>query len=293
MTIAYHIIAPPGYDDTIAATFQEVDDRFNKWNPHSEVAYFNQAPPHEKIPLSPSLYRLLCLTDQMVQATEGLFDPTVEPLLRHWKEALAQHRTPSDLDTFPFGWQHVHFMETHWWKDCEGIALDLSGIAKGYTVDLLIERVLDPHVFVEWGGEIRAKGHHPSGRPWRVAITGTTLELELNNQAIATSGNYEQAWETADQTFTHILNPSTRSLLPVTSSRSISVLAPTCAEADALATAALLTNETFTERFPAFTFYFFDNKELNPVSDSPIPDPPAARNTLHSADGLVHPKDQS
>src|SRR5205807_7438864 len=101
-------------------------------------------------------------------------------------------------------------------------ALDLGGIAKGYAVDLLIERLkkLGFHdVFVEWGGEVKAIGKHPQGRNWAVYITNlddldpehALAYVPLKEQAIATSGDYMQEWhvEKSNTTYFHVFDPKT------------------------------------------------------------------------------------
>ncbi|MBN4066634.1 FAD:protein FMN transferase [Simkania negevensis] len=107
------------------------------------------------------------------------------------------------------------------------------------------------------GGEIRTQGSHPSGRRWRVSIRDARSEadnegiatLEMDNQAIATSGDYLQNWSVKDDdatvhTYSHIINPKTLIPLKVEADRitSVTVVAPTCAMADGLATALMLFN---------------------------------------------------
>jgi len=137
------------------------------------------------------------------------------------------------------------------------VSLDLGGIAKGYGVDLILENLNQAgfsDVFVEWGGEIRASGKHPEGRPWRIFISRlenndphlAIAHLDLVDQAIATSGDYLQNWTIEKDgncsTFFHIIDPVTLHPLqkqPL-SIASTSVVAPTCALADGLATVAMM-----------------------------------------------------
>ena len=112
---------------------------------------------------------------------------------------------------------------------------------------------------MEWGGEIRTAGTHPEGRPWRVFISrlgnpdpSTAIDtLDLNDMSLATSGDYHQSWKVTDGTgehrYTHVIDPRTHQAVEVgpQTIASVSVLAPKCMVADALATAAMLspTNE--------------------------------------------------
>jgi len=116
-------------------------------------------------------------------------------------------------------------------------AVDLGGIAKGHAVDLaarvLRERGLF-HALVNAGGDLVAMGVDGAGEPWRVGVrapddaTEIVEVLEVRDAAVATSGTYLQG--------PHLLDPRTGA--PVrTATRSLTVQAPTCMDADAAATA--------------------------------------------------------
>lgn len=269
MTIDYRIIIGKNLDSQenknaqkiIDSTFEEVNAIYNKWNPHSELSRLNRLPAAAKVTLSPELARLLQQTDEIVQLTEGRFDPTIEPLQALWKNKLAQGQIPSqaEIDALApaVGWDKIHFQGGFFYKDHTLTSLDLGGIAKGLCVDLLVERLNKagfPDVFVEWGGEIRASGHHPDDRPWNIFISRlgdsnpehAIATLSLNDQAIATSGDYLQNWTVwiADSpvTYFHIIDPKSYHPLIINneSAASASVMAPTCTLADGLATAAMM-----------------------------------------------------
>jgi thiamine biosynthesis lipoprotein len=230
----------------IERTFSEIDQIYNNWNPESEISQLNALKAHETVPISSELYLFLQKVGTLVQTTEGRFDPTVEPLCQLWKTALQSGSLPDPEKIATcraaVGWHLLHFENRCFWKEHSLTACNFGGVAKGYGVDLLVERLQDAgyrHLFVEWGGEVRSTGDHPQGRPWKVAIIGL-YPIDLSDQAIATSGSYIQHWEVDGITYTHIINPQTLQPLnpsPITSS---SVIASSCCEADALATAGML-----------------------------------------------------
>ncbi len=250
----------------MADTFSEVDRVYNKWNPHSELSRLNSLKGGLKTPLSPALARLLQETDRIVQLSGGRFDPTIEPLQQLWKQKLQEGILPNAAELAAvaptIGWQKIHFDADSFYKDHDNIQLDLGGIAKGLCIDLLVERLNAagyPNLYVEWGGEIRASGRHPENRPWTVFISRmgdsdpkqALATLYLQDQAIATSGDYQQNWslrlENSDgsrktTTFFHIYDPQTLRPLETTrtSIASASVVAKTCVFADGLATTAML-----------------------------------------------------
>lgn len=266
MTMDYRILVGASLTkqqiDTIQSlitnTFDEIDHTYNKWNPLSEVSFLNRLAANEHYPLSEGMYRLLQDTDRIVILSQGRFDPTIEPLQELWKNSLKNGKTPSNNEIESvkavIGWNKIHFRDGIFSKKHNDIKLDLGGIAKGLCVDLLTERLNAlgyRHVYIEWGGEIRASGRHPAGRPWTIFISRfgdkspdqAIATLPLQDQSIATSGDYLQFWTLDDgTTYSHIIDPRTYQPILVTphSIGSASVMAKKCAIADGLATAAML-----------------------------------------------------
>lgn len=301
MTIPYSIIIGGRLSNkdtqsvfqVIHSTFAEVNDIYNKWNPKSELSRLNDLKAGVRVPLSPQLEHLLSLTNHIVELSDGRFDPTIDPLQKLWadKFILGEEPSPAEIQKIvpAIGWNKIHFANGIFYKDNDLTRLDLGGIAKGYCVDLLVERLNKTgfaNVFVEWGGEIRASGQHPDNRPWKVFISrlGDTdpnqaiATLSLKDQAIATSGDYLQNWTiqrvgTGEViTYFHIIDPRSYHPLVMTpeSVASASVLAPTCALADGLATAAMLFPsleqaqawaDTLTQKEPDLRFWLISRVE--------------------------------
>lgn len=272
MTMDYRILIGDSLNSTkqklvqkiIETTFAEINSIYNKWNPTSEVSQLNQLKAYQKKQLSPELFQFLQGVGALVELTGGRFDPTIEPLQQVWNIKLDSHEIPTmqelSLVQESIGWKHIFLDNGEFYKDNDHVCLDLGGVAKGFCVDLLIKRLnLEGflNVFVEWGGEIRVSGKHPENRPWAIYISRfennnpdeAIDRLNLEDQAIATSGNYLQYWKVKSssgeiKTYSHIYNPHTLYPIEVTpqSIASASVVAPDCMSADALATAALLFN---------------------------------------------------
>lgn len=263
MTIPYHIVV--GYSLTaqekkavqtiVDQTFNEIDQIYNKWNPKSELSQINRTQAFEEIPLSSKLYEFLLLVDEMVALSNGNFDPTIEPMQTLWKASLENGQIPAQSDVnrtlASVGWNTFHFTSDRIWKEHASSSLDLGGIAKGFAIDLIVQRIWDfgyENVYVEWGGEIATRGEHPDHRPWRVLVTrqgvpgDTETIVELNDNAIATSGDYLQNWTVDGITYTHIFHPESGAPLLVTEDSicSVTIVAPTCMFADTIATAAML-----------------------------------------------------
>lgn len=289
MTIPFFIqIASPTdreaeIDQLIRDTFEEVHRVYNKWNRESEISKFNQSRSITPQPISRALYDLLKKTDSIVHLTEGRFDPTIEPLQRIWKQALLEGKIPFqyELDAIKpaIGWENIHFDERFLWKDHPDLEIDLGGIAKGYAVDLLFERLTSSgfhSLYVEWGGEIRVSSKHTEGRSWKIGIktrdqNRLTQVIELSDQSVATSGDYEQNWsivlENGEKiTYFHIFDRNTLSPLKISQNlSSATVIAPQCWLADGLATASLFFRSKeeaekwslfLKKQYPELSFYF-------------------------------------
>lgn len=270
MTIDYHITV--GHPLTthqieqiqkiIEKTFQEIDTTYNKWNPHSELSKLNALPAHTPFHLSPELSQFLHRIDDLVNLSEGRFDPTIEPIQQLWKTKLEQRECPTieEIEALKpcIGWHTLYITQEIFYKKDSRTQLDLGGVAKGYCVDLLIERLHQiglNNLYVEWGGEIRTLGFHPSQRPWRVFISRLNnsdpkqaiAQIDLIDHALATSGDYFQYWivktnQGEEKIYCHIFNPLTLAPIEVKtgSIASASLLALDCMTADALAKVLML-----------------------------------------------------
>lgn len=299
MTIDYHIVVNSTNGDQklikelITDTFNEIDQIYNKWNPDSEISRINRSRAYEVISISPELEHFLHLTNTMVEMSGGRFDPSIEPLLQIWKDHLEIGKVPSTTEIEAIlpavGWSHLHFAEGKIFKEHDKTSLDFGGIAKGYCVDLLIERIVEAgfdHVLVEWGGEIRAHGRYSEERPWKVFVSGIDdmdpqhafAQINLENQSVATSGDYIQKWSVLQNdkeiVYFHIIDPRTAKPLESTQSSvaSATVVAPTCLLADVLAKSAMMHPsllearawaDEMSKRYPNIKFWLFSRENEN------------------------------
>jgi thiamine biosynthesis lipoprotein len=125
------------------------------------------------------------------------------------------------------------------------VQLDFGGIAKGYAVDLAIERLRDLGItsaIVNAGGDLRAMGRH-GDRPWNVAVRkpggGIIGAVQVrDDEALFTSGNYERFRQDQLKRYPHILDPRTG--WPVKDVASVTVIASEGIVADAAATALVV-----------------------------------------------------
>lgn len=235
-------------DEALRATFarmNHLDRMLSRHKPDSELSRLNSRGYLEEA--SAELLELVSMADSISARTEGAFDITVLPLLGLYeKDTLpAQKDLQQVLDLVGYTKLQRHGRKLSFTSKGMGITVD--GIGKGYVVDQGVTTLRDKgfdSVYVEAGGDLMVSGMKPADRPWRIGIRNPRpqdsedfIAIELTNKAVATSGDYMQAY-TDDLTHHHIIDPRTGISPPELSSAT--VVAPTVALADGLATAAMV-----------------------------------------------------
>ncbi len=239
------------------ARIADLDATLSDYRPDSELMRLCAGAGPDQLPVavSPDLYANLALGADIASATHGAFDVTVGPLVSLWRRARREGVLPDPgaLETARglVGWQLVALDPVARTARLAraGMRLDLGGIAKGYAADqavLALRTAGTPRCLVALAGDIAAGEPPPGtagrGRPpgWRIAIsTGAEgdapLSVHLANAAISTSGDTEQFLEIDGVRYSHIVDPRTG--LGVTNRIAATVIAPSGAVADALASA--------------------------------------------------------
>lgn len=235
----------------------------SNWHADSWVNQFNSLPAGEELPIPSLSYPVVKLSLELAEQSDGLLDPTVEPLVELWGFGVREdNKIPSNSDIETalelVGHGKIILDENNQTirKTIQGVRLNFSATAKGYAVDLVAELLQKEGItnfLINIGGEITSKGKDIDDSLWKVAIQkpGTSqnkaFSIELENQAIATSGTTQNYFTYQGVKYAHIINPKTG--WPVkTSISSVSILAPQCALADGLATLAILMDEAELKR---------------------------------------------
>lgn len=243
----------------VTTALLSVNQAMSTYIADSELSLFNQLPAEGEVELSDSLFFVLSLAQRISKETLGAFDITVGPLVNLWGfgpdgRAL---RAPTDSDILllqeSIGFENLVLSSTPQ-KALKKTALyiDLSAIAKGYGVDVLASIMEKNNIrdyLVEIGGELRAQGHKPNNQDWKIAIESPVKGerkvqkvLSISNTGIATSGDYRNYFEEEGIRYSHTIDPNTGK--PIAHRlASVTVLMPTCAEADAMATAFMVMGE--------------------------------------------------
>ncbi len=248
---------PAALRTAIEATLVTINAAMSTWDPDSTLARLNASDDTGWRDISIELYQVLAQARAIGAASDGAFDVTVGPLVRLWgfgpdgrpaqvpgPQAIARVRAATGPALFELRANPPAVR-----KHDPDTEIDLSGIAKGYAVDAVAARLEGMGLqdfMVEIGGEVVARGTRPDGRAWQIGIEQPDpgrrelrRVIALHNLAMATSGDYRNYFEADGQRYSHTLNPLTAR--PINHNlASVSVLAETCMEADAWATALLV-----------------------------------------------------
>jgi len=242
----------------------QIDRWMSNWNPESEISRFNAHQHTSDFPVSNQTADIIAFAIALNQTSDGAFDITVGPLVARWgfgqgaridappsKEEIVEllshigagvlRVSSSNASGGPFLGKNDPLLE-----------IDLSAVAKGYGVDHVakgLESLGRFDYLVEIGGELRAAGERPGGGPWRVAIEkpqddgrGIQSVIELEDESMATSGDYRIFYIEGGKRLSHTIDPRTGR--PVEDGpASATVVADTATRADAWATTLMVLGE--------------------------------------------------
>lgn len=258
MGTSWHVMLNRSPEASVEANIQgrleQIEQRMSTWLDDSEVSRFNRLDSVDWFPVSEETAVVVAEAQRIAELSTGAFDITVAPLIRLWSfDAGTQSRqipTDAAIETAlkHCGWQKlsVRHDPPALRKTDPQLEINLSAIAKGYAVDEISKLLTDSgwtdHL-VEIGGEMQARGRKPDGSQWRVGVetpdaTSRRVHraLTLQDQAIATSGDYRNFFEVDGRRYSHTINPETGRPV-IHSLASVTVIASNCMLADALATA--------------------------------------------------------
>lgn len=263
-TTEYHIKyeAQTDFNDSIQLLFAKLDKSVSVYNKESLITAINS----NRSDVADSFFiKLYNKALEVNNASGGLYDPTVMPLVNAWGFGYKSGSLPTraQLDSILqfVGMTHVQLSGNKVVKDDQRVQFDFSSIAKGLACDAvaqMLERNGVKNYMVEIGGEVVARGVNEIGSTWHVsidmpmpddadgAVHKSALVIGLDSLAVATSGNYRKYKEVNGKKVSHIINPITgesenSSLL------SVSIVAGDCMSADAWATACMAMGDVKTK----------------------------------------------
>lgn len=270
-----HIIADSPCDTLYRGAMALDAEAKHSMSIFEENSLLNRLNRNQTDSLDHHITRNILLADSIHRLSGGAYDITVKPLVEAWGFAGREAQQQPNIDSILqfVGMEKIRIEAGRLKKEDPRVAIDLNSIAKGYTVDLLAEYLDETgaeNYIVDIGGEVRCKGHNRQGNPWRIGVEspfdgnmtdGEYIErrIALTSGAMATSGNYRRYYlNEKGEKIAHTIDPRTGYSNP---SRLLSatVVAPTCAEADALCTMLLAMGDkaalAFAEAHPTMAVY--------------------------------------
>lgn len=231
-------------EEGVAAVY-ELEDLLSATAPDSEISALNEA---GQAHLSPDTAQLLSAALELCALTGGALDITAYPAVEAWGFTTGEYRVPNQAELEELG-DRIDYTQVSLDQEGaslpDGMKLDLGAVAKGYTADRLAklaqERGITSALLDLGQSTILALGAKPDGSPWRIGIQDPQGEgylgvLELEGQAMGTSGGYQRYFERDGVRYWHIIDPATAA--PARSGLlSVTVVSPSGLACDGLSTA--------------------------------------------------------
>jgi thiamine biosynthesis lipoprotein len=268
MACRFEVTLPQSEESGVVAATEALDEidrlesQLTVFRETSEVSYINAHAANGSVAVSQELFDLLVLCKRLHRETEGAFDITSGPLTRCWGFLKRDGRLPSEADIerarSVVGFEKLQLDETaRTIRFSEkGGEINLGSIGKGYALDcaaLLMPNRVNTALLNAGASSMRAVGEGEHGEGWTVGLRNPRSKLRrlgvlrLRNCALSTSGNEEQFFHHQGRRYSHIIDPRTG--WPAEEVSSVSVIAPTAALSDALATAFFVGGRELAERY--------------------------------------------
>lgn len=224
--------------------------QMSTWEPDSDISRFNAAPAGAWLDIPGHMAAVLDAALKLAHLSDGAFDPTVGQAVDLWgfgpTGAAVAPPDPGALACAAVGWRGLE-RDGDRLRQPGGLKLDLSGIAKGYGVDLAagaLDALGLRDYLLDIGGELKGSGVKPSGEPWWVdferepgaPLADPPIRVALHGLSVATSGDWRRSFTAGGKRYSHTIDPATRA--PVSGKLTqVSVLHECCMWADGYCTA--------------------------------------------------------
>jgi thiamine biosynthesis lipoprotein len=248
----------------VFAEMERLEAILSEWQPDSAVSHVNQSAGTVPVHVPVELIEVLAVAADVSRATDGAFDCTWASLSDLWRLDDPCFRPPA-ADAVAAAQKLVDYRDVVLdvraqtvFLGRRGMRLGLGGIAKAYIAERAADLAVTSgvsHILVDAGGDVVVRGRKGE-RPWTVGIrdprsaSHVLATLDLDDEVVATSGDYEHFAEVDGQRYHHLLDPRTG--YPASASRSATVIAPHGALAEALSTALFVLGSPGLEILSAF-----------------------------------------
>ena len=301
MACRFEVTLPQSEENGVAVATDALDEverlesQLTVFRESSEVSYVNANAAKQPVKISQSLFDLLSLCKRLHAETDGAFDITSAPLTRCWGFLKRVGRLPdkteienalvsvgSDKINLNESARTVHFLRS-------GLEINLGSIGKGFALDRvasLVSNRISTALLNAGASSMRAIGAGERSEGWAVGLRHPRSRLKrlgvlrLRDCGLATSGNEEQFFDYGGRRFSHIIDPRTG--WPSEGVTSVSVVTPSGALSDALATAFFVGGREVAETYCA------RNREVFVVMLESNSQAPVVFGSSSGCDGLRH-----
>ena len=236
-----------------------INNQMSTWDNDSEISKFNKWVSLEPYYVSNEFLEVVNTSLSISKQTNGYFDVAIFDLMSMWgfgplpKQGTPKNNSIDSVLQFT-GHENITISNDSISKLHKNTKIDLNAIAKGYAIDKIFEYLKSEgfkNIFVEIGGEIRCSSKSGKEPNWSIGIENPPTKpgvnqkyasiLNLKDKSVATSGNYRNFINMDGEIIGHTINPKTG--IPVkTNVLSVTVIAESCMDADAWATALMVLN---------------------------------------------------
>ncbi|MDW3094868.1 MAG: FAD:protein FMN transferase [Gammaproteobacteria bacterium] len=236
--------------ELVLKTMDEVNQSMSPYLESSELSLVNRDASSKVIQISSELFSVINQSLAYSVKTAGAFDITYASVgyLYNYRKSIRPNQTQLEEQLTGVNFRFIDLNksdQTIHYKH-KGVRIDLGGIAKGYAVDLAVERAKKlgiEHISVTAGGDTRILGDR-LGRPWVIGIRHpmnkdkVIAKIPLVNEALSTSGDYERYFDEDGVRYHHIIDPKTGDSARTV--RSVTILGPKAIDTDALSTSVFV-----------------------------------------------------
>lgn len=230
-----------------------IENLISEWKPSSQVSEVNRNAGIKAVKVDKELFNLTKRALAFSEITEGAFDISIAAMDKIWKFDGSMEKLPSQETLLKaiekVGYQNIELNETEStiFLKLPGMKIGFGATGKGYAADkgrLLMQQLNVKAGIVNASGDIATWGTQSDNTPWRIGITNPMSAkkslkiIEVNNLAIATSGNYEKYVEFNDKRYSHIINPKTG--MPASGLISVTVIGKNAETANGLSTSIMV-----------------------------------------------------
>lgn len=251
--VAKNVESGNNYIDLAVSEIQRIEKLISSWDTASQTSEIIRQAGIKPVKVDKELFDLIERALRISSLTEGAFDISYASMDNLWKfDGSMKHLPPADLikeSHGKVGYENIILdNENHTvFLKKKGMKIGFGGIGKGYAADktkTFLQKLGVVAGVINASGDITAWGKQPSGENWKVGIKNPkNIEkafswLQINNEAVVTSGNYEKYVLFNGKRYSHIIDPRTG--FPSSGILSVTIICKSAELADALATSVFV-----------------------------------------------------